>query len=680
MGAPKAGALDQYLLTAVHNTVNGPNGLPPISSVITIEGGIADLRRVGGPPFRLFHVAPGAQLTVKNLAFHGGSLSPAAATWSEAIGGAILNSGVLVLDNTYFTGNAAICDGGAIASTGPLTVRGSNLQGNSAGCSGGAIFTYFAGQLQVIDTTMQFNQAPNGSGGGLMVFGTTAATVTNSVFNGNTAKFDGGGLLAHDSTVTISVIDSRIINNTVTGGYGGGIANGRLKPDDIFGTILVPGGTMTIDNSTISNNVAANGYGGGLANAGSLAMTSSVVSANQLTGLKPLQCGGGIYSTAGLTMVASSVAGNIVAGNAGGGLCAFGGAFVTVSQSSFTGNSAGTFGGGIVLSYVPAAVLTAVTIQANTADDGGGLFASFTTELVFDNVRVHQNSARLAGGGLWLGASAVALRNDTRITGNTAATSGGGIALGQLDACCAGRVTMTGGLIDGNTANGPWATGGGGGGIANHDIQPASVVTLDGVTVSNNRAPIGDGGGIFNRGSVVMTGGVLTANTAQSGGAFANGTSALAAGPATLTGVTIENNVATSLGGAFFIANPPAPRGHERGRGQRRHRPQQPSRERRRVLPSSERHPQRRRRHHDRRQRGDGDGGRHRQLRHALAHRRDGVGEHGRRWRRDPHRRPLDDHGQHVHRQRGAHRGRAARDRRRHRHHQQHPVREHRDR
>ena len=514
---------------------------------------------MGGPPFRLFYVAPGAHLTLKDLAFHGGLLPAAAEEWAQN-GGAILNAGVLVLDNTYFTGNTANCGGGAIASAGPLTVRASTLQNNTAGCSGGAIFTYFAGQLQLIDTTLQFNQAPNGSGGGLMVLGTTAATVTNSVFNANTARLDGGGLLAHDSSVTISVIDSRIINNTVTGGHGGGIANGRLRPDDTFGGVLLSGGTMTIDNSTISNNVAANGYGGGLANAGSLAMTSSVVSANQLTGLKPLQCGGGIYSAATLTMVASSIAGNIVAGNAGGGLCAFGGASVTVTQSSFTGNSASKFGGGIAFFQMPGAVLTGVTIQGNTAGwDGGGLYGGFVSSLVLDNTRVHQNGTGEAGGGLWLLGSNVTFRNDTRVTGNTAATSGGGIALAHAGPCCAASLAMTGGLIDGNTANGPSASSTGGGGLANHDTHAATVVTLDGVTVSNNRAPIGDGGGIFNCGTVVMNGGVLIANTAQSGGAFANGTSTQATGPATLNGVTIENNVATSLGGAFFIANPPAP-------------------------------------------------------------------------------------------------------------------------
>src|SRR5579859_400993 len=54
-----------YVLTAVNNTTDGPNGLPVIhstvASTLTINGNGNGLERnLGGPNFRFFDIAPGA--------------------------------------------------------------------------------------------------------------------------------------------------------------------------------------------------------------------------------------------------------------------------------------------------------------------------------------------------------------------------------------------------------------------------------------------------------------------------------------------------------------------------------------------------------------------------------------------------------------------------------------------
>ena len=85
---------------------------------------------------------------------------------------------------------------------------------------------------------------------------------------------------------------------------------------------------------------------------------------------------------------------------------------------------------------------------------------------------------------------------------------------------------------------------------------------------------------------------------------MSNGTSTATGGPAVLTDVTIENNVATSLGGGLFAAQSGRPR-HRRHDHRRRSAAQQPGVRRRRHLPASQHHGHRRRPQHRQRQRRD---------------------------------------------------------------------------
>src|SRR4051812_35853162 len=68
-----------YKLDKVDNYWYGSNGLPAISSDITIEGNQAKIERTGGPNFRFFYVShvlygglPTGRLTLKNLKLQGG--------------------------------------------------------------------------------------------------------------------------------------------------------------------------------------------------------------------------------------------------------------------------------------------------------------------------------------------------------------------------------------------------------------------------------------------------------------------------------------------------------------------------------------------------------------------------------------------------------------------------------
>ena len=65
-----------YTLTAVDNTTDGPNGLPSVTSPLTIQGAGADTtvieRAPSAPPFRLGHIAATGVLTLTRLTLRGG--------------------------------------------------------------------------------------------------------------------------------------------------------------------------------------------------------------------------------------------------------------------------------------------------------------------------------------------------------------------------------------------------------------------------------------------------------------------------------------------------------------------------------------------------------------------------------------------------------------------------------
>ncbi len=65
-----------YTLTAVHNATDGPNGLPVITSPITINGGAGGAtitREASAPEFRLFRVATGGNLTLSDVTLTNGN-------------------------------------------------------------------------------------------------------------------------------------------------------------------------------------------------------------------------------------------------------------------------------------------------------------------------------------------------------------------------------------------------------------------------------------------------------------------------------------------------------------------------------------------------------------------------------------------------------------------------------
>ncbi len=341
--------------------------------------------------------------------------------------------------------------------------------------------------------------------------------------------------------------------------YLGNKANVTLENVKITGgTVAANGGgvynrgTLTLSTgSSIISNETTSGSGGGIYNTGTLSIGSGV-SVSTCTASAD---GGGIYNSGTATLYSCKVIS--CSATSGGGIAnsstlyiygttAIGGASTAANSATGTATTSG-FGGGIYstggtvgLGYDAsgAADTWSGSISSNSARCGGGISINSGSLLV---------STSVSG---YIGGSS---------KGNTATSYGGGIYNASSTAITiskgtisynsaqsgggiynAGTITLSGATISYNTATNT------GGGLANN-----KTMTFSSGTLSNNEAP--KGAGIFNLTSqtITISGGTISSNKAISaddsiGGGMYN------CGICKLTGGTFKGNQATSGGGGIY--------------------------------------------------------------------------------------------------------------------------------
>ena len=375
------------------------------------------------------------------------------------------NDTINLLPNTTYTINAVnnITDGNnglpiILADGGrSLTIngKGSTLDRSSVGGSPDFRLLYVATGA---DVTLNDLTISNGKTSGT-AFGTDAAG--GGIFNQ-------GQLILNRSTVVGNVATNK----------GGGVFSGNnslltLNQSTIASNLALNFGQgggiyngnnslLTITSSTIANNsVDSNGNGGGIYNsAGTLTISDSTFSNNSAE-----VAGGAVFSNAGILNVTNTVIKNNSTQFLGGGFRGSNGNQMTISSSTFSNNSAKI--GGAISNLKSQATITNTTIDSNTTlpnGNGGGVENDSDSRLTIIDSTISNNLAN-AGGGVYNH------RNST--------------------------ATITNTTISGNSSNGP------GGGVFNSD---GSTISLTNSTITNNLADvngddIGDGGGIFSSNS-----------------------------------------------------------------------------------------------------------------------------------------------------------------------------------
>jgi hypothetical protein len=209
-----------YTVTTVDQETDGPNGLPSITSTLTIRGAGAEAtilaRDPSAPRFRLVHVAATGALTLEGLTLRGG-LTPdqgggvrnwgtvhvihSAVTNNVAdvgSGGGLCNSGIANITHTTIASNEADGAGGLDnRDGGMMSISDSRITDNGASICGGLINQ--SGTLTMSHTTVAGNGAPLGGGG---ILNGDVMTMTNSAITGNSGDFSGG--LTNRGVMTIT--------------------------------------------------------------------------------------------------------------------------------------------------------------------------------------------------------------------------------------------------------------------------------------------------------------------------------------------------------------------------------------------------------------------------------------------------------------------------------------------
>ncbi|MGB7969568.1 MAG: right-handed parallel beta-helix repeat-containing protein, partial [Methanobacterium sp.] len=305
-----------YLSSGVFNI----NGLT-ISKNIILQGAGQNLTIFNGNGNSILTVG-NVQATINDIQFVGGASS---------YGGALTNDGTLTLNRDTFTGNTASKYGGAINNNKILNVNN-------------CLFTN--------NTTPGAFEIGYGSGSAILNNAGCTLAVTKSTFSGNTA----GSYAAIFQLGSGTITNCNFINNT--SGEGSSVYTSGIAANS------------QVTNCTFTDNQAISGAGGALSEYHS---NSNVVNCT-FTGNSALKGGGAIYNDGQDT--SASVQSSI-----------------TVSGSTFINNKAGSnYGGGAIMTYAGPMTVSNSTFTGNTAGNGGALY-NYDGVFVLNNNTVSGNSA-----------------------------------------------------------------------------------------------------------------------------------------------------------------------------------------------------------------------------------------------------------------------------------------------
>ena len=379
-------------------------------------------------------------------------------------------------------GDGTTNGGGIFATTSIVDLDRCEFRDHDNGNNSGGLFYAYASTVTITNSLFDGGVA---QAGGAVYASNTDLSISSSTFTNNTAREvdevpRGAAIRQYLGALTLTDVD--IDGSRVDGGYGAGIAT--------------HGGTTVVTGGSFTNNIVTDSYGSAIAVfEGDLTMTDTLVSGNQelfgaatedadgalfffgstppvfaldgvtfednfadedgsairvSTGTGTISnCvfrdnvsadnGGAIYATGPdpLSITDSSFSGNTAKNGAAfrflGDELAKSGGDITVSGSTFTNNVAVDNGGAIYVRYADTLALVGNTFADNEAGkDGGAVFASTVDDVALTDNRLDRNAG--GAGGAFSGqeiASLLASKNRfcSNIASNTTTSDGGAASL-----------------------------------------------------------------------------------------------------------------------------------------------------------------------------------------------------------------------------------------------------------
>lgn len=354
-------------------------------------------------------------------------------------GGAIYATSIAFTDPTAtvtVSDNTGSRSGGGLWSNSSTTIAGNAVfRNNSSGLAanygyGGAIRTV-SFTANNPDATLTFDGNKAYSGGGGLNGDSTLTIAGTAIFTNNTTETGHGGAIRIGSgTHTLNLTNANvttIVTGSFAGNNGGGIYVGNIQA---AGSLTLTGNTAGVNGGGLFNNntvtssigntsatltingnkagfnksgvaINANGNGGAIYSNGALTLTGNTInlSNNQATG-----DGGALWlASSGQIQGATTINGNSALNGSGGAIYTTSTLTLSGSTISLTGNSAAADGGALWLTG-NSLLQGKVTIDGNTAANGGAIYtSSLSTLTATDNTVIRNNSASSLGGAYWAG-------------------------------------------------------------------------------------------------------------------------------------------------------------------------------------------------------------------------------------------------------------------------------------
>ena len=473
-------------------------------------------------------------------------------------GGAIYNEGSLTISNCTITNNSAADHAGAIYNAGNLTISNCTINENTANDVGGIynanIDNQYLGHATLTNCTLIANSSNISAGALANAIGATEMTLNNCTVQSNTANTNGGGIW-NGGTLTINGGD--ISYNTCYGtvgadggeydGKGGGIYHNGVALNMVGNPVVIRniGGSNTTNNLYLDNNkvitvtgpfnedtniglnaengnaIFTNGYSTYNSNPPSTYFSADLGSPyfialfnNEVYQTQSFT----VYNEATLNDALSSGANAIItvaADIALTNLVNINGQIIIMDLNGhklYRNITDGPSSEGHVIYVHNDATLIlnnstgTSSIEGGKALNGGALFIEPGSTVTATGVTFQNNTAAEHAGAIW-NAGSLSLTNCT-ISSNTAGDVGG-IYNAVVDGVHCGTASLTNCTLTGNSSNSS------AGALGN--AEGATTMALDNCTITGNTAGT-NGGGIWNGGTLTITGGSITGNTATDNG------------------------------------------------------------------------------------------------------------------------------------------------------------------
>jgi hypothetical protein len=282
------------------------------------------------------------------------------------LGGGVYNQGTLNLHRCVVSHNQADSMGGGIYNYGVMNLYSTEVRDNQVtggDANGGGIFNSGPGVVLLEDSFIESNDLTlptiGGNGAGIYNAGTMELVDTSVSYNQSNGNSSGGGII-NSNTLTLSGVDVRY--NTIAEGLGAGINHSCCS--------------LTVEESTIDHNeiLGGSGSGGGIILNQPADLLNVTISNNTAT-----NTGGGVHSQANLNLSNVTLYGNTAPD---GGAILHTGAFTTLTLNNvtITGNlTGGGMGTGGIRNFAQVNVRNSIlawNVNGNCLSGGGGMIVS----------------------------------------------------------------------------------------------------------------------------------------------------------------------------------------------------------------------------------------------------------------------------------------------------------------